>query len=142
MTDKKRSFTRSSVHVDVDVHVDGRRLSTGEISDISLGGMYVPCSEQPDVGTQCDVALHVGGRETGVRIRALGTVARAADGGLGVAFEEIRGTDSLHHLRQLVLLNSQSPDQTEHEFTTHLGIKDPPEASKSQSETSASGSEV
>ena len=124
MTGRRRSFTRSTVNVEIDVIVDGRRLSTGEVSDISLGGFYVPCSDYPATGTECDVILHIGGRVTGIRVQALGQVVRTDDAGVGIAFRELKGASSLHHLRQLVLLNSGDPEQTENEFLTHIGIKD------------------
>ncbi len=128
MTGRKRNFTRSSVQVEINVSVNGHPLSTGEISDISLGGLYVPCSGSPELGTRCDVVLHIGGRHTGIRAMAIAEVVRTDETGIGIAFRELLGTESLHHLRQLVLLNSGDPEQTEHEFLTHLGIKNPTEA--------------
>ena len=128
MTGRKRNFTRSSVHVEIDVAVDGRPLSTGDISDISLGGLYVPCPVCPELDTKCDVVLHIGGRHTGIRVLAVGEVVRTDETGIGIAFRELLGTESLHHLRQLVLFNSGNPEQTEQEFLTHIGIKKPAEA--------------
>ena len=128
MHDKNRSFTRSNVAVEALIKFEGWGFVTDDISSISLNGMFLPCTNPPPaIGAQCQIVLCVGGRATGTRIKAVGAVARADERGVGIAFRQIMGTESLHHLRQLVLLNSPDPALTEHEFDFHVGLKRPPE---------------
>lgn len=132
MTDQgKRDFTRSQVDVEALITFEGRGLLTNRIASISLNGMYLSCQTPPQHGTSCDIVLYVGGRN-GARIEALGTVARTDDQGVGIAFQQIHGTESLHHLRQLVLLNSSNPSTTEHEYDEHVGLKRPPEPNEAE----------
>lgn len=127
MHDQNRSFTRSNVAVEALIRFEGWALLTDHISSISLNGIFLPCNKPPAVGAQCQIVLYVGGRATGTEIKAVGAVARADERGVGIAFRQITGTESLHHLRQLVLLNSPDPALTEHEFDFHVGLKRPPE---------------
>ncbi len=119
----KRDFSRVPINLEVEIAVDGRHISTGGTRDLSLSGIFSACEEGPSPGTSCCVRLYLGERSSGICIEAVGEIARVDDGGIGIAFSEIIGADSFHHLRQLVLLNSQDPDAVQQELDTHVGIK-------------------
>lgn len=119
----KRDFSRIPIKLEVEIAVDGRQISTEGTRDVSLSGVFSACEEGPSPGTRCCVRLYLGERSSGVYIEAAGEIARVDDGGIGISFSEIIGADSFHHLRQLVLLNSQDPDTVRKELDTHVGIK-------------------
>ena len=120
---KQRECTRSSVEAEVDVVVAGRELHGARITNISLKGLFITCASPPPAGARCTVVAHLGGRGMGVQIKAAGTVVRRDDHGIGVEIDEVVGSEGLHHLRQLVLLNSPNPERAEQEFDDHLGLK-------------------
>ena len=123
MTTENRSFTRSDVDVEALIKFGDCAFVTDRVSSISLNGMYLPCSEPPAVGARCRIVVYIGGRRSGTQIKATGSVTRIDEHGVGIAFEQVTGSDSLHHLRQLVLLNSPDPHTAEREFETHLGLR-------------------
>lgn len=121
---EKREFSRAPVSVEIEVTADEFGLSAQSVRDVSLGGVSLgPCEEHTPLGVLCQVRLFVGGRASGVCIEATGEVVRVDNTGVGISFTEINGTESYHHLRQLVLLNSEDPDRAGQEFAAHLGLK-------------------
>ena len=121
---EKRGFSRAPVSVEIEVTADGFGLSAQNVRDVSIGGVCLgPCEQHTPLGAPCQVRLFVGGRASGVCIEAAGEVVRVDDAGVGIMFTEINGTQSYHHLRQLVLLNSGDPDRAGQEFAAHVGLK-------------------
>lgn len=121
---EKREFSRAPVSVEIELTADGFRLSAQNVRDVSIGGVCLgPCEQRMPLGARCQVRLFVGGRASGVCIAATGEIVRADGTGVGIGFTEINGTESYHHLRQLVLLNSGDPERAGQEFAAHLGLK-------------------
>ena len=60
--------------------------------------------------------------QTHLGVEVSGEVARKTEGGLAIEFEEI-DVESVEHLHNLVLYNSDNPEEVEHEFAEHMGIK-------------------
>jgi len=119
----KRDFSRSAVTVQAEVTVRGEPIAKGPTDNLSLKGLYMRTAVRVPVDTGCEVVLSVGGQDAGPYVRMTGRVARVDDQGLGIEFEEILGVESYHHLQQLVLWNSLTPERAEEEFQQHLGIK-------------------
>lgn len=121
---EKREFSRAPVSVEIEVTAKGFGLSAQSVRDVSIGGVSLgPCEQSTPLGSRCQVRLFVGGRASGVCIEATGEIVRVDEAGVGIMFTEINGTESYHHLRQLVLLNSGDPDGAGQEFAAHLGLK-------------------
>ncbi len=125
MEDKlnKREFTRVPIKMEAEVSSDDTGLTSGEIKDLSMNGIYLVCDEDLAAGTECQVVLFFGEGQGRLRIEVSGKVVRTDDGGVGVEFSEIVGLESFDHLRNIVLHNAQETDEVEKELKEHLGIK-------------------
>ena len=89
-----------------------------------MNGMYLKCAGRLPIDSLCQVMLILDGGLGALCIQARGTVLRVDDAGMAIHFNEILGEESLGHLRNLVLLNSQEDvSQVEQEFHDHVGIK-------------------
>lgn len=116
-----REFTRVPSSLDVDLKtVDGLEI-TGRIQNLSLAGLFIETDSAPPVGVECSVVLHLGGRGSGVAVRACGRITRADERGAGMRFEEVN-YDAMDHLRQLLLYNAVDPDAVDAEIAAHLGL--------------------
>lgn len=119
----QREFTRVRTTIPLDcILADGRTLS-GTTRDISLNGCYVADVEAPPEDTPCTVVLHLDGRGGMVQVRANGVVIRSRSAGFALHFQELVELDSYEHLRNLVRYNASDPDQADHEFDSHLGLR-------------------
>ncbi len=90
---------------------------------MSLKGLYVRCDNPLPVGTKCQVVVYLGARDSELSARATGEVVRLNDAGMGIVFTELIGTESLEHLRKLVLYNASDTNTVEREFSSHLGLR-------------------
>jgi hypothetical protein len=88
-----------------------------------MKGIYLLCDNPLPVGSDCRVALLLGDGETPICIEVAGKVARVDPTGMGLEIIEIVGLESFEHLRNLVRYNASDPDQVEHEFQDHVGLK-------------------
>ena len=95
---------------------------TGFIVDISLGGMLIEGECELELNSEVAVTVLLGEDAAGQVIEAIGRVARCDARGVGVEFTELESTESLEHLKNLVLYNSQAPGPIEEEFRSHSGI--------------------
>lgn len=119
----RREFTRVPVQVEVEVTSGPSRVFSGQTKDVSLKGLYLVCDNPFPLGSDCRIALMLGGRESSLRIEASGKIARVDDWGMGLEITEILGTESFDHLRNLVLYNARKSTQVEQEFQSHIGIR-------------------
>jgi hypothetical protein len=120
----RREFTRVPVQVEVEVTSEKPPTVSGQATDVSLKGRYLVCDNPLPLGSDCRVALLLGGRENSLRIEVCGKIARVDDAGMGLEITEIMGLDSFEHLRNLVLYNSTTDTgQVEGEFDSHVGLK-------------------
>ena len=119
---KDRDFSRARVAMEVTV-TDGETVVVSEHTrDVSMNGVFV-VGESPFVeDTLCDITIHLGGRQTDERIDVKGRVARVADDGFGIVFDEIP-LDAYDHLRKLVLYDVPDADSVDDEIRSHEGIK-------------------
>ncbi|GJL50918.1 PilZ domain-containing protein [Candidatus Nitrospira salsa] len=120
----RREFTRVDVNLEAELQSGGPKRIKGCLSDISLNGLYLECTEQLPMNSDCQVALILDGGIGDLCIHATGIVARVDDSGIAIRFTHILGEESLAHLRNLVMFNSH--DQVPHveqEIHEHIGLK-------------------
>lgn len=121
--ENKREFSRVPLQIEVEVSPGQQPIVVSQTKDVSLKGLYLVCDSPLPLGSDCRVALLLGGGDNPVRIEVSGKIARVDSSGMGLEITEIIGTDSFDHLRNLVLYNAANADQVEEEFHSHLGLK-------------------
>ncbi len=121
---EKREFTRVPIHLNVEFSSPQRGTSSAcELRDVSMNGLYIHCDDPLPIGSDCKIAVILGGEEAPIRIEVNGKIARVDADGMGMEITEIIGIESFAHLRNLVLYNASNVDQVEQEFHEHIGIK-------------------
>jgi hypothetical protein len=122
-----REFTRSDASIRARVMVVGSNAIAGEViegvtEDLSMNGLFMKCESKLPLGTECEVNLTLEGSEQGIQIKIRGKISRIEQGAIAISFLQIED-DSLEHLRNLILYNSEEIDRVEQEFTDHVGLK-------------------
>jgi len=119
---ESREFTRSPVRVRTQVRLASGVLLEGQARDVSLKGILFATERALPKGTAVRVAmvLAIGGQE--LRIETEGAVARVGEGAVAIEFTQI-DSESVEHLRNLVLYNAPDTDQVEKEFAEHVGLR-------------------
>jgi hypothetical protein len=116
----EREFTRSATAIEVEITA-GNRTVGGSTRDIAMKGLYLFGERSIAAGEACSIRLYLGGRESGVCVQARGRVARVDAEGMAVSLDEV-DLDGYQHLKQLVLLNAEDPDQAAEEIEQHRGL--------------------
>jgi hypothetical protein len=117
-----REFSRVPGRFAVTVRAEEDEIVPDHTTDVSMNGLFAVAGRSFPVGTECEVVVHLGEAETREQIVVRGRVARVADHGFAVTFEEI-GIDSYDHLQKLVRYNAPDLSRVEREFDQHLGLK-------------------
>ena len=120
---ERREFTRVPITVEIEVASGEGEIISSHAEDVSLKGLYVRCDNPLPVGTKCQVVVYLGARDSELSAQATGEVVRLNDAGMGIVFTELIGTESLEHLRKLVLYNASDTNTVEREFSSHLGLR-------------------
>jgi hypothetical protein len=89
------------------------------LRDISLGGAFVSSDESLPLGTRCSLSIDLVGPASLLRIRMEGEVVRSDRAGIAITFTRM-DLDSLVHLRHLIRIQSQRPQDIDEEFVTKL----------------------
>jgi hypothetical protein len=122
---EKREFIRVPFNTEVEIQAEGLTVRSGAGIDICMTGIRLAVENAvPPAGTTCGVKITLAASEPRVVIEARGTVVRSDPGSLAVTFSEL-DLDSYHHLRQLILNNTDEPKRAEQEFFSHWGIRRP-----------------
>ena len=116
----RREFSRVTVHLQAELTADGIHR-VGTMENLSLKGGFFRAEGAPAEGLRCKVQMHLAGTE--VNVSVVGTVVRSGPAGCAIQFVEIMGIDSLEHLRNVILFNTNDPAQVEREFQDHLGLR-------------------
>ncbi|MFN8613153.1 MAG: PilZ domain-containing protein [Vulcanimicrobiota bacterium] len=107
----RRKFSRVNVNLQVEV-TDGRMSLIGcETRDLSLRGVFVYSDVIFSIGCPCLVTITLTGMVVPIEIKLKAKVVRAEENGIGVEFESSQDLESYHHLRNLVMYNSLTPEQ-------------------------------
>ncbi|MCP4002558.1 MAG: PilZ domain-containing protein [bacterium] len=116
-----RGFQRSATEMTAEIRVEGTEALRWMVCDVSFSGIYLRGEKQLPVGTICQVTIFLDGQDPPILIEASGRVVREDDDGFGIQFDSV-DVDSVDHLRNLVLANSQKPGEVIEEFETHIGL--------------------
>ena len=122
--DEHRDFTRVSVSVDGTVTAEGTTV-TGNMSDVSMKGGFLHCTDPLPEGTPCDIVLTLSGGSDDIPVNVRGRVARCQPEGMALAFESI-DPESYAHLRNLIRYNAEDEDDADRiddELKDSLGLK-------------------
>lgn len=122
---EKRAFIRVPFNTEVEIEVQGRTITSRAAIDLSMTGLRLEIGQSiPPAGASCGVKIILAASEPRVIIEAQGTVIRSGSGNLAITFTEL-DLDSYHHLRQLIMNNTDEPERAEQEFVSHWGIRRP-----------------
>ncbi len=119
----QREFTRVTVAIHSELRVGGNVVVHGMLENVSFNGILLHSDALLPPQTPCRVYIFLDGGQGGPIIEAQGQVIRTEPQKLGVMFTEVIGTDSTHHLQNLVLYNSGNLSvQVEQEFESNSGL--------------------
>ena len=118
----QREFTRVLFKTNVGVFVEERVIWSDKGINISMRGLRLSTPDPASPGAQCRVVIRLSTDNNPTIIEAKGKIVRAGTNSLAVEFTEI-DLNSYHHLRQLILLNTDDPEKAEQEFIAHWGIR-------------------
>lgn len=110
----RRIYSRSQVGIRSELVYEGI-TQTVFLKDVSLGGVYLTGVEGVPADSTCEVRLVLEGSEPPLRISMQGRVVRAHQDGVAFQIEHL-DTGSVNHLRNLVLYNSEDPEQIMREW--------------------------
>ena len=123
--DDRRGFVRVPFNTEVEVEAQGTIIRSREEINLSMSGIRLNTNETiPAPGVACRVKIILQASDNRVSLGANGKVVRSAPGSLAVEFSEL-DLDSYHHLKNLILNNTDEPEKAEREFTSHWGIRPP-----------------
>lgn len=117
---EQRHFHRIKFDVRTEIEINGQ-VSETSLVDISLKGALVasPSGFTPEYGDHCRLMIHL--INSDVIISFEGEVAHVNDGLAGIKITLI-DIDSMIHLRRLVTLNSEDPEQVRSELNALIGF--------------------
>ena len=120
---ENREFSRVETHPRARLALaSGEELLTGFLMDVSLGGFFIEGECAQDTSEEIVIAIMLGDNPEENLIDALGKIVRQDARGVAVEFTELENTESLEHLRNLILYNSKTPESVEEEIRDHKGI--------------------
>ena len=121
--DDKREFSRVETHPRARLALPtGEEIMTAFITDVSLGGVLIEGECELELDSEVAVTVMLGEDPVEHVIEAIGKVIRCDARGIAVEFTELEDTESLEHLKKLILYNTQAPELIEEEFRRHSGI--------------------
>ena len=118
----KRDFHRAEVHVEARAISGETTEIHGMARDVSIKGMFLETDVALPLGAVCDIALFLRCGDEHIEILAKGVAARSNESGIAIEFTEI-DSESIPHLRQLVLYNSPDTEPVEEELEHSVGIR-------------------
>ncbi len=122
---ERRGFVRVPFNTETEIKAGGRLLRSSDGIDVSMGGLHMQTNDPiPAEGSACNIRIMLAAADNQVAIEAQGEVIRSEPGSLAVRFTEL-DLDSYHHLKQLILNNTDDPERAEQEFSAHWGIRPP-----------------
>ena len=110
-TPDERQYRRIPIAYQVKVVAEDRIIAYPKALNLSMGGILVSDRDQLPVGSHCGVAILLPSDEAGRRVVARGTVVRADQRGMAIAFSKALDPESETSLRWLI--NTLSPGAEE-----------------------------
>jgi hypothetical protein len=124
-SDDRRGFIRIPFQTGVEIKAGAFAIRSDSEINVSMSGLRLPFTgAAPDPGTMCHASIVLQAFDNRVAIEVSGKIIRAEPGSLAIEFTEL-DADSYHHLRQLIMHNTDDPEKAEQEFNAHWGIKRP-----------------
>ncbi len=120
MPSERRRFVRIPFDVGAELETD-RVYRTDKILNLSIGGCLLPIDAHLESGIECRVRIIMLGASSELSIEVKGVVIRCEDGSAAIRFTEI-GPDSLFHLQNIILYNSEDTGSIEEELGRHPGL--------------------
>ena len=121
MPNEKRRFSRVVYDVRSRLTVGEQAFEADHITDLGIGGCLLPLRSKLEAGASCRIAIHLPGADSSGVIRVEGEIVRSDSVEVAVKFTSI-DPDSLVHLHNIVLHNSQDTDKAEEEIRRHPGL--------------------
>ncbi len=121
MAKNKRRFTRVRFKVRAEMIVNDVVYTANEIDNLAVGGCLMPVSGEMAPGDACTVKVFLIGASSELEIKMDGEIIRSGPGETAVKFTGI-DPDSLYHLQNIILYNSEDPGVVEQELNEHPGI--------------------
>jgi len=118
MMQDMRNFTRVGFRVSALLQSEGVALK-GEVTDVSLHGLYLETEERLPVGTPVEITIYLSATTEPVVINVSGTVARLVPGGIGCAFDKM-DIDSFAHLRSIISYQGGDESKVMAEFAEYV----------------------
>ncbi len=116
---EKRQFKRVVFRTEAIVHY-GDKTFTGEVTDLSLRGMFVKSPLDIPLGQAVKAKILLSGSTSELSIQVDGIVVRhQGENGIGIEFHEM-DADSFVHLRNVVIYNSGDAAQVMDEFMSFM----------------------
>jgi hypothetical protein len=119
----RREFLRVPLHFTLDVLADEKGQTVLKSQDLSLRGVYLSGALPQKLGESCELKLHLGEGDDAICIEIMGRIVRVDETGVGVEFLSVKGAAALAHLRNLILYNSDDPEEAEKFMLKHHGIE-------------------
>lgn len=116
---EKRHFKRVVFRTEAVVRY-GDKTFTGEVTDLSLRGMFVTSPLDIPLGQAVKAKILLSGSTSELSIQVDGIVVRhQGENGIGIEFHEM-DADSFVHLRNVVIYNSGDAAQVMDEFMSFM----------------------
>lgn len=113
---EQRKRTRVEFHTTADIQATGVRVLSMQTRDLSHKGVFVLGELPLEQGQECGVTIQLGRDEDEApTLHMEGKVARVTADGVAIDFISM-DPDTYMHLRNLVLLNADNPQQAAKEF--------------------------
>ena len=114
----RRSFSRVDFRVSALLQAEGVAIK-GEVTDVSLHGVYMETREVLPVGTPVEITIYLSSTTEPVVINVKGTVARLVPGGIGCAFDKM-DVESFAHLRSIISYQGGDESKVMAEFSEYI----------------------
>ena len=116
---EKREFTRVPFRTEVKLSAANKTIVSNRLQNISLGGAFISSEESFPPGTMCLLEIKLTGPASLLKIGVEAKVVRAEEGGMGVRFNRM-DVDSLIHLRHIVKIQAEDPEEVDLEYSQKL----------------------
>lgn len=114
----RRNFSRVEFRVSALLQAEGVAIK-GEVTDVSLHGLYMETDEQIPVGSPVEITIYLSATTEPVVINVKGTVARLVPGGIGCAFDKM-DIESFAHLRSIISYQGGDESKVMAEFSEYI----------------------
>ena len=119
----KRKHMRLSITMPCEIEIKNQMRLSGETKNMSFGGVYVELYDEFDFSkdNELDFILNLNGK-SGLAIRFRCRVAHICHAGVGLKFVMIFGLDGYDHFKNIMIMNSDDPNQLLEELKKNPGI--------------------